>query len=68
MVAAPQSRARSSPVNNAPPQIVFSDQAAVLIYIATRIFRVHDLRAIARFDHFEFALALISQAGLTAAS
>jgi SulP family sulfate permease len=34
--------------------------AAVLIYIATRIFRVHDLRAIAHFDHFEFVLALIT--------
>ncbi|HEY1775709.1 MAG TPA: SulP family inorganic anion transporter [Solirubrobacteraceae bacterium] len=34
--------------------------AAVLIYIATRIFRIHDMRAIARFDRFEFALALIT--------
>jgi sulfate permease, SulP family len=34
--------------------------AAVLIYIATRIFRVHALISIARFDRFEFALALIT--------
>lgn len=34
--------------------------AAVLIFIATRIFRVHDLRAIAHFDALELALALIT--------
>jgi len=34
--------------------------AAVLIFVATRIFRVGDLRAIARFDRFELGLALIT--------
>jgi high affinity sulfate transporter 1 len=34
--------------------------AGVLVYIATRIFHVHDLVAIARFDRFEFALALVT--------
>jgi high affinity sulfate transporter 1 len=34
--------------------------AAVLIFIATRIFHVGDLVAIARFDRFEFGLALIT--------
>jgi high affinity sulfate transporter 1 len=34
--------------------------AGVLIFIATRIFRVHDLLAIARFDRFELALALVT--------
>ena len=34
--------------------------AAVLIFIATKIFRVHDLRAIARFDRIELALALVT--------
>jgi high affinity sulfate transporter 1 len=34
--------------------------AAVLIYIATRIFNVHELVAIARFDRYEFALTLIT--------
>jgi high affinity sulfate transporter 1 len=34
--------------------------AAVLIYVATRIFRVHDLRAIAHFDRFELGLALLT--------
>jgi len=34
--------------------------AAVLIFVATRIFRVHDLRAIARFDRFELGLALVT--------
>jgi high affinity sulfate transporter 1 len=34
--------------------------AAVLIFIATRIFHIGDLVAIARFDRFEFALALIT--------
>jgi sulfate permease, SulP family len=34
--------------------------AGLLIYIATRIFRVDDLKAIARFDALEFALALVT--------
>jgi high affinity sulfate transporter 1 len=34
--------------------------AAVLIYVATRILRVHDLVAIARFDRFELGLALVT--------
>jgi high affinity sulfate transporter 1 len=34
--------------------------AAVLIYIATRIFHVRDLVAIARFDLFELGLALVT--------
>src|ERR1019366_8058526 len=34
--------------------------AAVLIFVATRIFHVGDLRAIARFDRFELGLALIT--------
>ena len=34
--------------------------AGVLIYIATRIFRVHDLADMARFDRFELALALVT--------
>jgi high affinity sulfate transporter 1 len=34
--------------------------AAVLFYVAGRIFRTRDLAAIARFDRFEFALALIT--------
>jgi SulP family sulfate permease len=34
--------------------------AAVLIFIATRIFRVHDLRAIARFDRIELGLAVVT--------
>jgi len=34
--------------------------AGVLLYIATRIFHVHDLVDIARFDRFELALALVT--------
>ncbi len=34
--------------------------AAILIFVATRLFRVHDLLAIAHFDRFELALALIT--------
>jgi MFS superfamily sulfate permease-like transporter len=34
--------------------------AAVLIYVATRIFHVRDLIAIARFDLFEFGLAIVT--------
>jgi SulP family sulfate permease len=34
--------------------------AAVLMYIATRIFKLKDLVAIAKFDSFEFALAIIT--------
>jgi SulP family sulfate permease len=34
--------------------------AAVLIFIATRIFHVRDLVAIARFDRFEFGLAVVT--------
>jgi high affinity sulfate transporter 1 len=34
--------------------------AAVLIFVATRIFKVADLKAIARFDRFEFGLALVT--------
>jgi MFS superfamily sulfate permease-like transporter len=34
--------------------------AGVLVFVATRIFHVHDLRAILRFDRFEFALALVT--------
>ena len=34
--------------------------AGVLLYIATRIFHVHDLVEIARFDRFELALALVT--------
>ena len=32
----------------------------MLLYIATRIFHVHDLVDIARFDRFELALALVT--------
>jgi sulfate permease, SulP family len=34
--------------------------AGVLVFVATRIFHLADLRAIARFDRFEFALALVT--------
>ncbi len=34
--------------------------AAILIFIATRILHLHDLIAIARYDRFEFLLALIT--------
>lgn len=34
--------------------------AGVLLYVATRIFHLRELTAIARFDRFEFALALIT--------
>jgi sulfate permease, SulP family len=34
--------------------------AAILLYVAARIFNLHDLRAIARFDLLELALALIT--------
>jgi MFS superfamily sulfate permease-like transporter len=34
--------------------------AAVLLFVAARIFHVRDLRAIARFDLFEFGLAVIT--------
>jgi SulP family sulfate permease len=34
--------------------------AAILIFIATRILHIHDLIDIARFDRFEFGLALIT--------
>jgi sulfate permease, SulP family len=34
--------------------------AAVLIFIATRILHIHDLIDIARYDRFEFGLALIT--------
>ncbi len=34
--------------------------AAILVYVATRIFRVHDLLAVLRFDLFEFGLALVT--------
>jgi len=34
--------------------------AAVLIFVATRIFRIHQLEAVRRFDLFEFALALVT--------
>jgi MFS superfamily sulfate permease-like transporter len=34
--------------------------AAILIYVALRLFDVHDLRAIFRFDLFEFGLAAIT--------
>jgi sulfate permease, SulP family len=34
--------------------------AGVLLYVATRIFHVHDLMDIARFDRFELALALVT--------
>jgi MFS superfamily sulfate permease-like transporter len=34
--------------------------AGVLVFVATRIFHVGDLRAILRFDRFEFALALVT--------
>ena len=34
--------------------------AAILIFIATRIVRIHDLVNIARFDRFEFGLAVIT--------
>ncbi|MGA7463781.1 SulP family inorganic anion transporter, partial [Mycobacterium sp.] len=34
--------------------------AAILIFIATRILRIHDLVDIARYDRFEFGLALIT--------
>jgi len=34
--------------------------AAILFYVAGRIFRTRDLASIARFDRFEFALALVT--------
>jgi len=34
--------------------------AAVLIFVATRIFHLHDLVTIARFDLFEFGLAIVT--------
>jgi SulP family sulfate permease len=34
--------------------------AAVLIFVATRVFRTHDLVAIAKFDRIEFALAIVT--------
>jgi MFS superfamily sulfate permease-like transporter len=38
--------------------------AAILVYIATRIFHLKDFRAIAHFDLFELALALITLAAV----
>jgi SulP family sulfate permease len=37
---------------------------AILLFVATRLFRPADLRAIMRFDRFEFALALITMAAV----
>lgn len=33
---------------------------AILVFVATRLFRVHDLRAILRFDRWEFTLAVVT--------
>ena len=40
--------------------VPLSTLAAVLIFVATRLFRVRDLIAIARFDVFEFGLAVVT--------
>jgi high affinity sulfate transporter 1 len=34
--------------------------AGVLVFVATRIFHVHDLAAVLRFDRFEFGLAVVT--------
>ena len=34
--------------------------AGVLMFVATRVFHLDDLRSVARFDHWEFALAIVT--------
>jgi SulP family sulfate permease len=41
-------------------KLPLSTLAGLLIYVATRIFRIDDLKAIARFDALEFGLALVT--------
>jgi sulfate permease, SulP family len=48
------------PVANVLRDVPLTTLAAVLIYIAIRIFKPGDLRAIARYDLFEFALTTVT--------
>jgi sulfate permease, SulP family len=48
------------PVANVLEDVPLATLAAVLIYVAIRLFKPADLRAIARFDLFEFGLAAVT--------
>ncbi len=48
------------PVAGVLKDVPLATLAAVLIFIALRLFHVHDLMAIARFDRVEFALAAVT--------
>jgi SulP family sulfate permease len=48
------------PVANVLKDVPLATLAAVLIYVALRLFKPRDLRAIARFDPFEFGLTLVT--------
>ena len=48
------------PVANVLKDVPLATLAAVLIYVAIRLFKPADLRAIARFDLFEFGLAVVT--------
>jgi MFS superfamily sulfate permease-like transporter len=38
---------------------------AILVFVATRLFRLHDLRAILHFDRLEFSLAILTLAAVS---
>ncbi len=48
------------PVANVLEDVPLTTLAAVLIYVAIRLFKPRDLRAIARYDLFEFALTTVT--------
>jgi sulfate permease, SulP family len=48
------------PASGALRDVPLAALAGVLIFVATRIFRLRELEAIARFDRFELALALVT--------
>ncbi len=48
------------PVANVLEDVPLTTLAAVLIYVAIRLFKPSDLRAIARYDLFEFALTMVT--------
>ena len=48
------------PFANVLRDVPLATLAAILIFVAVRLFNVHDLRAIVRFDLFEFALAAVT--------
>jgi sulfate permease, SulP family len=48
------------PASGALRDVPLAALAGVLIFVATRIFRARELGAIARFDHFELALAVVT--------